>query len=278
MLRWPYCGGSPSQSGAWLFIGLAYVIAAASFARVGLVGSGRLYLVFLPALAIVLVGQRAGYLCLGVSLFEFAIFTEMARLGFLSKWLTETANPVDVGTWIESGAALAVILLTLSVLLERFFTRHVFTLEVSHRIRGELEKAYRALSQRVTERTRELALLNSVAAVASGLTDIRRILTVSLEKTLEAFGIEAGGAYGMEEETGTMVMLAHTGLSENFFGRWSGWSLRMPWRAGSSAWRSRSPGAWRRSRTGPCGSSWWMRGCGGSSGSPWWPKGSWSAG
>lgn len=200
----------------WLFIGLAYVIAAASFARVGLVGSGRLYLVFLPALAIVLVGQRAGYLCLGVSLFEFAIFTEIARLGFLSKWLTETGNPVDVGTWIESGAALAVILLTLSVLLERFFTRHVFTLEVSHKIRGELEKAYRELKQRVTERTRELALLNSVAAVASGLTDIRQILAVSLEKTLEAFGIQAGGAYGMEEDTGTMVMLAHRGLSENF--------------------------------------------------------------
>ncbi len=206
----------PVNIRAWLFIGLTYLIAASSFARVGLVGSGRLYLVFLPALSIVLVGQRAGYFCLGVSLFEFAVFSELARLGILSQWLTETANPIDLGSWIESGAALAVILMTMSVLLERFFARHVFTLEVSHKITVELEKAYKALKQRITERTRELALLNSVAAVASGLTDIGKILTVSLEKTMEAFGIEAGGAYGMQETTGTMVMLAHKGLSETF--------------------------------------------------------------
>ncbi len=201
---------------AWLFIGLTYAITASSLARVGLAGSGRLYLVFLPALAIVLLGQRTGYLCLGISLFEYAVFSELARVGILAKWLTDTRNPLDIGSWIESGAALAVILVTMTVLLERFFARHVFTLAVSHRITGELEKAYKTLTQRVKDRTRELGLLNSVAAVASGLTDIRVILAVSAEKTMEAFGLEGCGAYGLEEETGAMVMLAHKGLSETF--------------------------------------------------------------
>jgi len=201
---------------AWLFIGLTYAITAASLARVGLAGSGRLYLVFLPALAIVLLGQRTGYLCLGISLFEYAAFSELARVGILAKWLTDTRNPLDIGSWIESGAALAVILVTMTVLLERFFARHVFTLAVSHRITGEVEKAYKTLRQRVKDRTRELALLNSVAAVASGRTDIRVILAVSMEKTMEAFGLEGCGAYGLEEETGAMVMLAHKGLSESF--------------------------------------------------------------
>jgi len=59
-------------------------------------------------------------------------------------------------------------------------------------------------------------LLNSVAAVASGLTDIGEIFKVSLEKTMEAFRIEGCGAYGLDEETGTLVMLAHKGLSESF--------------------------------------------------------------
>ncbi|MGA2763579.1 MAG: GAF domain-containing sensor histidine kinase [Spirochaetia bacterium] len=206
----------PVTPRAWLFIAFVYIIAGASFARVGLVGSGRLYLVFLPAVSVVLVGPRAGYLCLGISLFEFAAFSELARLGVLSRWLTETKNPLDLGTWVESGGALAVILITMSVLLERFFTRHVLTLATSQRVMQELEKAYKALRQRVKDRTRELGLLNSVAAVASGLTDIGEILRVSLEKTMEAFGIEAGGAYGLEDETGTLVMLAHRGLSESF--------------------------------------------------------------
>ncbi|HUJ77180.1 MAG TPA: GAF domain-containing protein, partial [bacterium] len=201
---------------AWLFIGLTYAITAASLARVGLAGSGRLYLVFLPALSIVLLGQRMGYLCLGISLFEYAVFSELARLGILARWLTDTRNPLDLGSWIESGAALAVILITMTVTLERFFARHVFTLAVSHRITGELEKAYKALTQRVKDRTRELALLNSVAAVASGLTDIRATLAVTLERTVEAFGLEGCGAYGLDEHTGDMVMLAHKGLSESF--------------------------------------------------------------
>ncbi|HTP58852.1 MAG TPA: GAF domain-containing protein, partial [Spirochaetia bacterium] len=201
---------------AWLFIGLTYAITAASLARVGLAGSGRLYLVFLPALSIVLLGQRMGYLCLGVSLFEYAIFSELARLGILARWLTDTRNPLDLGSWIESGAALAVILITMTVMLERFFARHVFTLAVSHRITGELEKAYKTLTQRVKDRTRELALLNSVAAVASGLTDIRATLAVTLERTVEAFGLEGCGAYGLDEHTGSMIMLAHKGLSGSF--------------------------------------------------------------
>jgi signal transduction histidine kinase len=201
---------------AWLFIGLTYALTAASLARVGLAGSGRLYLVFLPALSIVLLGQRTGYLCLGVSLFEYAVFSELARLGILARWLTDTRNPLDLGSWIESGAALAVILITMTVMLERFFARHVFTLAVSHRITGELEKAYKTLTQRVKDRTRELALLNSVAAVASGLTDIRATLAVTLERTAEAFGLEGCGAYGLEEQAGAMVMLAHKGLSDSF--------------------------------------------------------------
>ncbi len=53
---------------AWLVFILAYANAAASFARVGLAGSGRLYLVFIPAMAVILVGTRAGWTCLAISL------------------------------------------------------------------------------------------------------------------------------------------------------------------------------------------------------------------
>jgi signal transduction histidine kinase len=206
---------------AALFLAATYAIAAASFARVGLAGSGRLYLVFLPAAATILIGAGAGYVCLGVSLAVYAGFALLARLGILTLWLTQAENPLSLGFWIEAGVALAVFLVTLTTLLERFTAKHIQTLSTSTRVTRELEKAYSSLEQRMRDRTREMALLNSVAAVVSGLVDLPEILRVSLEKTMEAFGISAGGAYGLEEGSGNLVLLAHKGLSDEFIGKTS---------------------------------------------------------
>src|SRR5208283_5583848 len=103
----------------WLFLAFAYAIAAASFARVGLAGSGRLYLVFLPAMATIFIGARGGYICVGISLVQYAVFAALANAGMLSQWLMEPGNPVRITFWIEAGVALGVFLVTLTVLLER---------------------------------------------------------------------------------------------------------------------------------------------------------------
>jgi len=203
---------------AWIFIGLVYAIAVASFARMGLAGSGRLYFVFLPAVAVIFLGPGAGYLCLGMSLGGYAGFAALAQADILGRWMTEAENPLSLGSWIEAGSALAVTVICLAVLLDSFSGRHVLTLAASSKVSTELEKAYRTLKQRVQDRTRELALLNSITAVASGLVNLKEILRVSLEQTLEAFGLEAGVAYTLEEKTETLVMLAHTGLSREFVG------------------------------------------------------------
>ena len=204
---------------AALFMAATYAIAIGSFARVGLAGSGRLYLVFIPAIATILIGIPAGYVCLGVSLAMYGGFAFLAQVGLLSQWLTVFDNPVNLGFWIEAGIALAVFLLTLTTLLDLFTAKHMRTLTMSTRVRRELEQAYASLQRRMQDRAREIALLNSVAAVVSGLSDLREILKVSLEKTMDAFGIEAGGAYGLDEKTGSLVMLAHRGLSDAFIGQ-----------------------------------------------------------
>ncbi|HET6486179.1 MAG TPA: GAF domain-containing protein, partial [Spirochaetia bacterium] len=201
---------------AWLFFVLAYILASASFARVGLLGSGRLYLVLLPAVAIILLTPRAGFVCAGISLGVYALFAGLASAGALTPWVTEKQNPLDLAFWVEAGAALVMFLLTLTLLLERLVRRHIQTLALSGRMTEELERAYRAMEMRVRDRTRELGLLNSVAAVASGQVELGEVLRVSLERTMSAFGYEAGGAYGLDERTGTLVMLAHKGLSEAF--------------------------------------------------------------
>jgi signal transduction histidine kinase len=201
---------------SWSIFILAYANAAASLARVGLAGSGRLYLLFVPAAAIILLGARAGWICLAISAGLYSIFGVLAWQGILIRWLTTLENPLAGGFWVETGASLALFLVTLTVLVERFFAQHLRTLHARRAVTAELEQAHAALERRMDLRTRELDLLNSVAAVVSGMVDLREILSVALRRTMEAFDVEAGGAYEPELGTGTLVMLAHAGLSPGF--------------------------------------------------------------
>ena len=66
------------------------------------------------------------------------------------------------------------------------------------RAKQALEEAYRTLEQRVEERTKELAALNSIAAVVSGSLDLKEILGAALDKIREALGLEFGTAYALE--------------------------------------------------------------------------------
>jgi PAS domain S-box-containing protein len=86
----------------------------------------------------------------------------------------------------------------------------------------KLAQAYQSLEQRVSERTRELAAVNAIAAVVSGSLDLNEILGAALEKTLEVTGMELGVAYrlestepGLPDET-RLVQLDQRGFSSPF--------------------------------------------------------------
>jgi PAS domain S-box-containing protein len=61
-----------------------------------------------------------------------------------------------------------------------------------------LQEAYETLEQRVGERTKELAVLNSIAAVVSGSLDLKEIMSAALAKTSEAMDMQFGTAYCVE--------------------------------------------------------------------------------
>jgi PAS domain S-box-containing protein len=84
------------------------------------------------------------------------------------------------------------------------------------RTQAELEQAYQGLELRVTERTRELAVLNALAAVVSRSLDLGQIMDSALQKTMEAAGVEAGAAFRLEEQARILVLMAQRGLSERF--------------------------------------------------------------
>ncbi len=79
-----------------------------------------------------------------------------------------------------------------------------------------IQSAYQTLERRVTERTRELATLNAVAAVASESLELSKILESALDETLDALNMEAGIAYRLDERNQSLQAVVGRGLSEEF--------------------------------------------------------------
>ena len=85
-----------------------------------------------------------------------------------------------------------------------------------------LQESYAHLEQRVAARTRELAALNSIAAVVNSTLDLDEILEEALDRTMEVTGMDAGEAYRLEQVEDCaadggpcLVLQAFRGLPEN---------------------------------------------------------------
>jgi PAS domain-containing protein len=115
--------------------------------------------------AVLLAGARAGYLATGLSLAMYAGFAALARLGVLERWLTRADNPRDLGFWLEAGAALAVFLVTLTGLVQRFHRQHTRTLAASFRAGADRAR----LTDELRERQERLDLV--VQATNDGIWD-----------------------------------------------------------------------------------------------------------
>ena len=76
----------------------------------------------------------------------------------------------------------------------------------------ELRSSYGLLEQRVSERTRNLTALNAIAETVSQLLDLDVTLNQALDKTLQVMGMESGGIYLLDEETGILTISAHQGF------------------------------------------------------------------
>jgi GAF domain-containing protein/ligand-binding sensor domain-containing protein len=74
----------------------------------------------------------------------------------------------------------------------------------------------RELETEVAGRTKELASLNAIAAVVSRSLDLDQMLADALDETLEVTGIEAGGIYLLDEETGVLTIAVQQGFSPEF--------------------------------------------------------------
>ena len=131
-----------------LMLLFAYANAFASFARLGLSGSGRLYLLVMPLFVTLVVGALPGAFTAAASVALYAACAALVRAGLLARWSIGAAAQLPFSYWVEAGAALAVFLATTLVLVQRFIRLHVRTLEQSRRTAADLERTARTLRER----------------------------------------------------------------------------------------------------------------------------------
>jgi nitrate/nitrite-specific signal transduction histidine kinase len=81
-----------------------------------------------------------------------------------------------------------------------------------NRMSAELDESYSSLEKRVADRTRELAILNSIISVASQSLDIQVILVDALKKTVEQMGFDSGVAFKLEPFPAAPLLVAHLGF------------------------------------------------------------------
>ncbi len=126
---------------------LAYTNAVVSFTRLGLVGSGRLWLVVMPIIATIVVGSWAGYAAMALGLLIYAILVILAHSGMLAGWVTLLVNPLTLDYWLEGGAALVIFLVATVILVDRFYTLQARTLAASRQANTDLKQAARSLRE-----------------------------------------------------------------------------------------------------------------------------------
>jgi signal transduction histidine kinase len=136
---------------ALLLLGACYSMTALKLVITGLVGSGRNGLILLPLFALILAGNRVGWLALATSVGMFGVFSALAGGGVLAPWLLIPSNTTDAGFWLVQGLLWLVLLAPLMVLLSRLLTLHTRVMIDEHRARRAIEAA--AAEQRRLEET-----------------------------------------------------------------------------------------------------------------------------
>jgi signal transduction histidine kinase len=85
-----------------------------------------------------------------------------------------------------------------------------------NRMVRQLRESYGELEHRVSARTEELTVLNSIAAIMSSSLVLDEILDDGLAKALEALDFESGAIFVSDSPSGDLGIAVHRGLSEEF--------------------------------------------------------------
>ena len=138
---------------AWGLLLVGYAGGVLALVRGGLAGDGRVYLMALPALALILIGRRSGIITTAISLITILIFAGFAQLGWLGQWMSPAAhaNPLGLEDWLESGVTMALLLVPVVVLLALFAGLQTTTSEAEHKATASAVQSSTLLQERAEQ-------------------------------------------------------------------------------------------------------------------------------
>ncbi len=148
-----------SRIRGWVLLSLGYFMGVLALWQGGLWASGRLYLFFLPIVALVLIDLRSGLVMAGISLLTFALLPYVLEI--------QQLVPAPTSIWLGAVATFAMLLAAVMALLQSFYRFLLSTLEAERQAKGKLalanarlEEYSRTLEQKVAQRTQALTEAN----------------------------------------------------------------------------------------------------------------------
>ncbi|MEA3341869.1 MAG: PAS domain S-box protein, partial [Chloroflexota bacterium] len=146
---------------AWGMLLLVYVTGTLAFARGGLAGDGRIYLLALPMLTLVLLDWRASLAMAVLSLLTFAAFAITAHLGWMAEWLVCKDNTLLLASWAEGEAAFLLTLVVLMAVQYRF-NQFQETIATENRRLYEESERLRTFNENIVQNIEECIVIEDV--------------------------------------------------------------------------------------------------------------------
>lgn len=194
---------------------LTYLLGLFIFRRGGLPGSGRVWLLVLPALTFILAGPRYGIVTGVISILTYAIFA----LAFSQKWLVPLVieDPAALGTWLSEGGSFLLMAVILVLTLWSSNQSWLEALESASAANQQMRIQTRELeetNERLRRQTSQLLTTAEIAKAGSSILDPERLLTEVVNQIQDGFspmGVYYVGLFLLDTTRRFVVLKAATG-------------------------------------------------------------------
>lgn len=190
---WPFLAGWLVVLVAWLWRALGYRVRAGIlllltyaigfylFSQSGLNGGGRIWLVLLPALAFVLLGQRPGFVAGGISILTYMFFAFAFSLGMFGTEPPDMASPVY---WLTETTDFLIGVVGMAMVLWAFNRGWVDALTQA----GVANRQLQAQTEALEETTKQLQATAAVAHACSSILDPEALVAEVVDQIQKEFG------------------------------------------------------------------------------------------
>lgn len=208
--------GLPHSTRAGVLLTIAYVIGFVVFARGGLAGSGRTWLLLLPIMAFVLMNPRFGLAVGGLSILTYAFFIAAFNLGWVDQPQV-SENLTAPSAMINEGSSFVLVTVLIALILRAFSQSWTNAMRESGvanvRVQArsqELENTTKVLHRQ----TSQLRATAEVARAGSAILDPEKLsseVTNRIQEEFSPMGVYYVGLFLLDEAGESAVLKAATG-------------------------------------------------------------------